>query len=51
MVFISKSKDLTAYSSLGADGSTVTEYNIDSNTGNLEIDANDIDCFSSKDVW
>ena len=41
-------KDLTAYSSLGADGSTVTEYNIDSNTGNLEIDANDTDCFSSK---
>ena len=41
-------KDLTPYSSLGADGSTVTEYNIDSNTGNLEIDANDTDCFSSK---
>ena len=41
-------KDLPAYSSLGADGSTVTEYNIDSNTGNLEIDANDTDCFSAK---
>ena len=46
-LFVSQ-KDLTAYSSLGADGSTVTEYNIDSNTGNLEIDANDIDCYSSK---
>ena len=48
LTFIDSQKDLTTYSSLGVDGSTVTEYNIDPNTGNLEIDANDTDCLSTK---
>ena len=46
--FIDTQEDLTAYGTLGVDGSTVTEYNIDSNTGHLQIDANDSDCESTK---
>ena len=46
--FIDTQEDLTAYTDLGIDGSTVSEYNIDSNTGHLQIDAFDADCESLK---
>ena len=46
--FIDSQEDLTDYASLGVDGSTVTEYNLDTNTGHLQIDAFDADCQSLK---
>lgn len=46
--FIDTQENLTAYPSLNTDGSTAVEYNIDPNTGHLQIDANDSDCISSK---
>ena len=46
--FIDSQENLPAYGTIGIDGSTVAEYNIDTNTGNLEIDANDTDCLSTK---
>jgi hypothetical protein len=39
-------ESLTAYSSLGVDGSTVTEYSLDGT--NIQIDANDTDGTSTK---
>ena len=48
LAFINSQEDLTDYASLGVDGSTVTEYDLDSNTGHLQIDANDSDCESFK---
>ncbi|WP_296635994.1 hypothetical protein [Polaribacter sp.] len=46
--FIDSQENLAAYSALGVDGATVSEYNIDSNTGHLQIDANDSGCESTK---
>ena len=48
LTFIDSQEDLTDYASLGVDGSTVTEYNLDPNTGHLQIDAFDADCESLK---
>ncbi len=46
--FIDSQEDLTDYASLGVDGLTVEEYNLDSDTGHLQIDAIDADCESFK---
>ncbi len=48
LIFIDSQENLAAYGSLGFDGSTVDEYNIDLNTGHLQIDADDTDCESTK---
>lgn len=46
LTFIGFQEDLSAYSSLGVDGSLVTEYNLDQN--NIQIDGNDTDGISTK---
>lgn len=46
LTFIDSQEDLSAYSSLGVDGSLVTEYNLDQN--NIQIDGNDVDGISTK---
>ncbi len=46
LTFIDGQEELSSYSSLGVDGSLVTEYNLDQN--NIQIDGNDTDGISTK---